>query len=122
MITQKKGKIINISSLASEFALDNHVAYSVSKSGMNMLTKSMACEWSKFNIQVNAVCPTVILTDMATKAWGDQKKSAPMLAKIPMGRFGQPYEVADLVLFLSSPASNFICGQSIFIDGGFSVI
>ncbi len=122
MIKQRNGKVINISSLASEYALENHVAYSVSKSGINMLTKSMACEWSRFNIQVNAVCPTVILTDMAELAWGDPKKRDPMLAKIPIGRFGQPHEVADLVLFLSSSASGFICGQSIFIDGGYSIM
>ena len=62
------------------------------------------------------------MTSMGELAWGDPEKSAPMLAKIPLGRFGQPTEIADLVLFLSSNASDFICGQSIFIDGGFSVM
>ena len=122
MIKQKKGKIINISSVASEYALENHIAYSVSKSGLNMMTKSMTVEWAKHNIQINSVCPTIIMTTMGKLAWGDPLKSDPMLEKIPSGRFGKPEEVADLVLFLSSSASDFICGQSIFIDGGFSIL
>ena len=122
MIEQKQGKIVNISSVASEFALEDHVAYSVSKSGLNMMTKSMTVEWAKHNIQINSVCPTIIMTTMGKLAWGDPLKSDPMLAKIPSGRFGKPEEVADLVLFLSSSASNFICGQNIFIDGGFSIM
>ena len=122
MIEQRSGKIVNISSLASEYALENHIAYSVSKSGLNMMTKAMTAEWTRYNIQVNSVCPTVVMTSMGELAWGDPEKSAPMLAKIPLGRFGQPTEIADLVLFLSSNASDFICGQSIFIDGGFSVM
>ena len=122
MIKQKSGKIVNISSVASEFALQDHIAYSVSKSGLNMLTKSMTVEWAKHNIQTNSVCPTIIMTTMGKLAWGDPQKSDPMLAKIPSGRFGEPREVANLVLFLCSPASNFISGQSIFIDGGFSVM
>ena len=122
MIKQKSGKIVNISSVASEFALQDHIAYSVSKSGLNMLTKSMTVEWAKHNIQTNSVCPTIIMTTMGKLAWGDPQKSDPMLAKIPSGRFGEPREVANLVLFLSSSASNFISGQSIFIDGGFSIL
>ena len=122
MIKQKSGKIVNISSVASEFALQDHIAYSVSKSGLNMLTKSMTVEWAKHNIQTNSVCPTIIMTTMGKLAWGDPQKSDPMLAKIPSGRFGEPREVANLVLFLCSPASNFISGQSIFIDGGFSIM
>ena len=87
-----------------------------------MMTKSMTVEWAKHNIQINSVCPTIIMTTMGKLAWGDPLKSDPMLAKIPSGRFGKPEEVADLVLFLSSSASDYICGQSIFIDGGFSIM
>ena len=87
-----------------------------------MLTKSMTVEWAKHNIQTNSVCPTIIMTTMGKLAWGDPQKSDPMLAKIPSGRFGEPREVANLVLFLCSPASNFISGQNVFIDGGFSVM
>ena len=87
-----------------------------------MLTKVMAAEWGVHNIQVNAVCPTVIITPMGTEVWGDPKKSEPMLAKIPLRRFGQPVEVADLILFLASPASDLITGEAILIDGGYTAI
>ncbi len=87
-----------------------------------MLTKVMALEWGQHNIQSNTVAPTVILTPMGERVWGDPEVGAPMLAKIPLGRFGQPVEVADLVLFLSSAASDLICGAVILIDGGYTAI
>lgn len=122
MIAQRSGKIINISSQAGVIALEGHGAYCASKGGLNMLTKVMAAEWGRYNIQVNAVAPTVILTPMGTEVWGDPARSAPMLAKIPLGRFGQPVEVADLVLFLASPASDLITGETILIDGGYTAL
>ena len=122
MIEQRSGKIINISSQAGVVALQGHGSYAASKGGLNMLTKVMALEWGPHNIQVNAVAPTVILTDMGTTVWGDPEKSGPMLAKIPLGRFGYPVEVADLVLFLASPASDLITGETILIDGGYTAI
>ena len=82
----------------------------------------MALEWGPYNIQANAVAPTVILTPMGTKVWGDPATAAPMLAKIPLGRFGQPVEVADLILFLASSASDLITGETILIDGGYTAI
>ncbi len=103
MIEQRRGKIVNVSSQAGVIALEGHAAYCASKGGLNMLTKVMAAEWSRYNIQCNAVCPTIILTPMAEQVWSDPAKSNPMLEKTPLRRFGQPIEVADLVLFLSSP-------------------
>lgn len=122
MIAKKSGKIINISSQAGVIGLDDHGAYCASKGGLNQLTRVMTTEWSKHNIQVNAVCPTVILTPMGEMVWGAPEKGAPMLAKIPLGRFGKPVEVADLVLYLASPASDLITGQSILIDGGYTAL
>lgn len=122
MMEQNAGKIINVSSQAGVVALEGHGAYCASKGGLNMLTKVMAMEWGAHNIQVNAVCPTVILTPMGTKVWGDPRKAEPMLAKIPLRRFGQPVEVADLILFLASPASDLITGEAILIDGGYTAI
>ncbi len=122
MIARRSGKIINISSQAGVIALDDHAAYCASKGGLNMLTKVMAAEWGPYNIQSNAVAPTVILTPMGDKVWGDPAKSEPMLAKIPLRRFGKPVEVADLVLFLASPASDLICGEVIMIDGGYTAL
>ncbi len=122
MIAQGRGKIINVSSQAGVAALEDHAAYCASKGGLNMLTKVMALEWGVHNIQVNAVAPTVILTPMGVEVWGDPAKAAPMLAKIPLRRFGQPVEVADLILFLASPASDLITGETILIDGGYTAI
>ncbi|MEZ4662008.1 MAG: glucose 1-dehydrogenase [Caldilineaceae bacterium] len=122
MIAQRSGKVINVSSQAGVIALDGHAAYAASKGGLNMLTKVMAAEWGPYNIQVNAVAPTVILTPMGTQVWGDPKKSEPMLAKIPLRRFGQPVEVADLVLFLAAPASDLITGEVMLIDGGYTAL
>ncbi len=122
MIAQQAGKIINISSQAGVVGLDDHGAYCASKGGLNMLTKVMTSEWAKHNIQINSVCPTVILTPMGEQVWGDPAKGDPMKAKIPAGRFGKPIEVADLVLFLASPAADLINGQAILIDGGFTAV
>jgi NAD(P)-dependent dehydrogenase (short-subunit alcohol dehydrogenase family) len=120
MIKQKRGKVINISSQSGVVALDDHGAYGASKGGLNMLTKVMTVEWAKHNVQCNSVCPTVILTPMGEMVWGDPAKGDPMKAKIPAGRFGRTTEVADLVLFLASSASDLINGQTILIDGGFT--
>lgn len=120
MIEQGYGKIINISSQAGVVGLTEHGAYCASKGGLQMLTKVMALEWGPHNIQTNAVSPTVILTEMGEKVWSPPEKGDPMRAKIPLGRFGKPVEVADLVLFLASPASDLINGETIVIDGGYT--
>lgn len=122
MIEGGGGKIVNVSSQAGLVALADHAAYSASKGGLNMLTKTMALEWGPFNINTNAVAPTVILTPMAEKNWGDPEKRESMLAKIPLRRFGTPTEVADLILFLASPASDLICGEVVYIDGGYTAL
>ena len=122
MIARKAGKIINVSSQAGVVGLEGHAAYCASKGGLNMLTKVMTVEWAKHNIQVNAVCPNVILTPMGEKVWGEPAKGEPMLAKIPANRFGKPVEVADMILYLSSSASDLVCGQDMLIDGGYTAI
>ena len=120
MIKQKTGKIINVSSQSGVMALADHGSYGASKGGLNMLTKVMTIEWARHNIQSNTVCPTVILTPMGEMVWGKPEKGDPMKAKIPLGRFGKTTEVADLILFLASSASDLITGQDILIDGGFT--
>jgi 2-deoxy-D-gluconate 3-dehydrogenase len=122
MIERGKGKIINLSSQSGVNALDDHGAYCTSKGGLNMLTKVMASEWAKYNIQTNAICPNVILTPMGEKAWGDPKRGGAMKAKTPARRFGTPIEVADMVLYLASDASNYVCGEILMIDGGYTAI
>ena len=96
MIEQNRGKIINISSQAGVIAIDDHAAYSASKAGLNGLTRSLMAEWARFNIQINSICPTIIMTTMGKTIWGPEEKSAPMIARTPLGRFGEPVEVADL--------------------------
>jgi NAD(P)-dependent dehydrogenase (short-subunit alcohol dehydrogenase family) len=122
MIAQRAGKIVNVSSQAGVIGLDHHGAYAASKGGLNMLTKVMMTEWARHNVQVNAVCPTIILTPLGEQVWGDPAKGKPMLDKTPLGRFGKPIEVADLILYLSSPASDLINGECVMIDAGFSSV
>jgi NAD(P)-dependent dehydrogenase (short-subunit alcohol dehydrogenase family) len=120
MISKGGGKIINISSQAGVIGQDSHAAYGASKGGLNTLTKVMCVEWAKHNIQVNTVCPTVILTPMGEEHWGKPERGDPMKAKIPAGRFGKPVEVADMILYLASSASNLVNGQDMLIDGGYT--
>ncbi|KKM63879.1 hypothetical protein LCGC14_1507020 [marine sediment metagenome] len=120
MIKERRGKIINIASQAGVIALSNHAAYSASKAGIISITKTLALEWGKFNINVNAIAPTVILTPLGRKAWADPQARSEMLKKIPLGRFGQPSEVASIALFLASEASSLITGSTIMADGGYT--
>jgi NAD(P)-dependent dehydrogenase (short-subunit alcohol dehydrogenase family) len=73
-------------------------------------------------MQANAIATAIVLTDVAKKAWSDETKSGPVKARIPLHRFGEQVEIADLVLYLASPASDFICGQVVVIDGGYSAV
>lgn len=121
MIEQRRGKIVNVSSVAGVMGFEGHAGYSASKGGMNMLTRVMAVEWGPYNIQANAVAPAIVMTDMAREVWRDEAKSGPIKARMPVRRFGEPVEIADMVLYLSSSASDFVCGQTLLIDGGLSV-
>ena len=122
MIEAKAGKIINISSQTGVIALANHAAYAASKGGLNALTKSLMTELAPFNIQVNAICPTVVMTEMGRKIWSPPEKSGPMIASTPLGRFGEPIEIADMALYLASPASDLVNGALLMIEGGYSSI
>lgn len=117
MIKRRSGKIINIASQAGIVTLDKHVAYCVSKAGLISMTKVLALEWGEFGVTVNAIAPTVVLTEMAEKAWAGEVGEA-MKKKIPIGRFALPQEIAAAVLFLASDAANMITGETLVIDGG----
>ncbi len=121
MINRRWGKIINISSQAAVVSFDGHVAYSASKAAMNALTRSLTKEWAKYNIQVNSICPTVILTDMGREHWSADDKKKPFIDRTPLGRFGMPVEVADMALYLASPASELVNGETLMIDGGYTI-
>jgi NAD(P)-dependent dehydrogenase (short-subunit alcohol dehydrogenase family) len=120
MIARKTGgAIVNVSSQASMVGLADHAAYCASKGALDQLTRVMALELGPHNIRVNAVNPTVTLTPMGEMAWGDPKKSGPMLAKIPLGRFAKPADVAHAVAYLLSDQADMIHGATLPIDGGF---
>jgi gluconate 5-dehydrogenase len=122
MIKQKRGKIINVSSVRSEYALPvNYLGYCATKAAVNMITKQLACEWAKYNILVNAVAPTVIETPLTQHLLKDQKYAETLKARIPLGRWGVPGDLAGAAIFLASDASNFITGEIIFIDGGVTI-
>jgi NAD(P)-dependent dehydrogenase (short-subunit alcohol dehydrogenase family) len=120
MIQKKRGKIINIASQAGVIALDKHVAYCASKAGLIGMTKVLALEWAEFGINVNAIAPTVILTELGKKAWAGEVGEA-MKKKIPLRRFGYPEEVAAAALYLASPASDLVTGETLVIDGGYTI-
>ncbi|MGC8778135.1 MAG: GolD/DthD family dehydrogenase [Candidatus Caldatribacteriaceae bacterium] len=120
MIGQKKGKIINIASQAGIIALDKHVAYCASKAGLIGMTRVLALEWAEFGINVNAIAPTVILTELGKKAWAGEVGEA-MKKKIPLRRFGYPEEVAAAALYLASSASDLVTGETLVIDGGYTI-
>ncbi|OAH56642.1 MULTISPECIES: SDR family oxidoreductase [Bacillaceae] len=111
------GNIINLASQAALIALDNHVAYAASKAGILGMTKVLAYEWAQFDIKVNAISPTVILTELGEKAWAGEKGEKAK-KEIPLGRFGYPEEVAAIALFLACDATNLMTGENIVLDGG----
>ncbi|MFK7602808.1 SDR family oxidoreductase [Deinococcus sp. SM5_A1] len=113
------GAIVNVSSQSSSVGLLNHAAYCASKGALDQLTRVMAIELGPHGIRVNAVNPTVTLTPMGLVAWGDSAKSAPMLARIPLGRFAQPRDVAQAVAYLLSDAAGMVNGVMLPVDGGF---
>lgn len=122
MITQGRGKIIMISSQTGVIALDDHAAYAASKGGLNALTKSLCAEWARHNVQVNAICPTVVMTPMGKKVWGRPEKGDPFRNATPARRFAEPVEVADAALYLASDASAMVNGALLMVEGGFTSV
>jgi NAD(P)-dependent dehydrogenase (short-subunit alcohol dehydrogenase family) len=114
------GAVVNVSSAASSGALADHVAYCASKAALDMVTRGLALEWGPAGVRVNGVAPTVVMTDMGAEVWSAPERGGPMLARIPLGRFAQPEEVADAVAFLASDAAAMITGQTLAVDGGYN--
>jgi NAD(P)-dependent dehydrogenase (short-subunit alcohol dehydrogenase family) len=122
MIAQRWGKVIMISSQTGVIALDDHVAYATSKGGLNALTKSLCAEWARHNVQVNAICPTVVMTPMGKEVWGRPEKGDPFRRATPARRFAEPVEVADAALYLASDASAMVNGALLMVEGGFTSV
>jgi len=122
MIRNKKGRIINISSLRSQKMAANRSVYAVSKAGVSNLTRALAYEWGKHNITVNAIAPGTIITDINRKHFEDHPDElAEIIKSIPRGRAGHPSDCVSAAIFLASDASDFVTGQTLFADGGTSI-
>jgi len=115
------GKIINVSSAAGMQPMPGLGLYGVSKAAVLMLTKVLAMELGPANIQVNAIAPGIIKTRFSRLLWETPQISEPILKRLPLGRFGEADEVAQLALFLAAPASDYITGSVFLVDGGMSI-
>jgi len=118
MIKQGGGKIINTSSLIAVTGGKTISAYAASKGGVAQLTKALANDWAKYHINVNAIGPGYIITDLTAPLIDDKQRYQELSARIPMGRWGKPEDLAGAAVFLASEASDYITGQTIFVDGG----
>ena len=118
MIARGGGKIINIGSLTSEVARATIAPYTAAKGGIKLLTRSMAAEWAGHNIQANAIGPGYILTEMNKALVEDPKFDAWVKARTPTGRWGTPEDLVGAAVFLASPASAYVNGQILYVDGG----
>lgn len=121
MKAERWGRIINISSQAALIALPDHLAYCASKGAMEMMSKVFALEWAPYGITVNCIAPTVINTPMAKMAFPTAEAQQYMLSRIPVGRFGEVEEVAALALFLASEETAMMTGDTLKIDGGWTL-
>lgn len=122
MIPKNKGKIINIVSQMAFVGYVKRSAYCSSKGGAVQLTKALAVEWAPYQIKVNAVAPTFIQTELTEKMFDDQSFYQDVMSRIPLGTLAKPSDVTGAVLFLASDLANFITGETIRVDGGWTAI
>jgi 2-deoxy-D-gluconate 3-dehydrogenase len=118
MVERGSGKIVNVASLLSFSGGITVPAYTASKHAVAGLTKALANEWAKSGVQVNAVAPGYFATDNTEALRNDPKRAAEILSRIPAGRWGEPEDLADAIVFLSSPAADYINGHVLVVDGG----
>jgi gluconate 5-dehydrogenase len=120
MVEQRRGKVINIASLHTHQSLAGVVAYGTSKGAIGSMTRALAVEWAPYNVQVNALGPGFIITDLNAKLWEDPEMRGWVQARTPAGRLGQVGDLVGAAIFLASAASDFMTGQTLYVDGGFN--
>lgn len=120
-LKKSRGSVINLSSMYASFGSPRNPAYGASKAAVQQLTKSLAIAWAEYGIRVNAIAPGFIVTEQSARGRTDPKHVAAVDARTPMGRWGQPEDIAGPVLFLASPAAAFMTGVTLPVDGGYSV-
>jgi NAD(P)-dependent dehydrogenase (short-subunit alcohol dehydrogenase family) len=121
MIEQKRGgKVILLSSTRGMLGMANYTAYAPSKAAIDLMAKSLACEWGPHGINVNAIAPTVFRTDLTRWMFDDQAFYKNFLRRIPLGRLGEPEDFIGTVIYLSSKASDFMTGSVLYVDGGYT--
>ncbi len=120
MVAARKGSQINIASLNNDKPVLAVAPYAMSKAAMGHMTRSLAMEWGHHGVRVNALAPGFILTDLTRKLWSQPKMQEWGMQNIPLKRLGQPGDMIGTAIFLASPASNYLTGQVIVVDGGFT--
>lgn len=118
MIQQRKGKIINISSMTGAKGFAYQVIYCTTKAAVSMYTRALALEWARYNINVNAIAPGYVATEMTSLFFANKAIGEKLLRSVPLGRLCQPREVGLLAVYLASEASDYLTGQTIYLDGG----
>jgi len=118
MIAQKSGKIINVASVAGIMAFGQSAAYNASKGGVIMLTKTLAVDWAKHNINVNAICPGAFETPMTAPMMGSESFQQMIKNRVPLQRMGKPEDIVGTAIYLASHASDYMTGNLMVVDGG----
>jgi NAD(P)-dependent dehydrogenase (short-subunit alcohol dehydrogenase family) len=121
MVAQQRGSILTLASVSSTVANPNYAAYAASKAAIAHVTRVLAVEWARHGVRVNAIGPAVTPTPLAAPILADETSRTAALARIPMGRFGSPDDLVAATIFLLSPGSSFVTGQTLYVDGGRSV-
>ena len=121
LIARGYGKVVNVSSIFGAVGMNNQLAYASSKGGVVQMTKVMAIEWAKHGVRVNSVAPTYFETPLVAALRNDPERFRFINERTPMGRWGQPEELEGTVVWLASPASDFVTGQTVFVDGGWTI-
>jgi NAD(P)-dependent dehydrogenase (short-subunit alcohol dehydrogenase family) len=120
LVAQRSGKVINLASVLGAVGLPGYTAYGASKGGVAALTRALGVEWARHNIQVNAIAPGWFVTDMNQAAFADPRIHDRLVRDVPARRTGRLEEIGPLAVYLASPASDFMTGQTLFLDGGHS--